>query len=443
MVDAEHAAVFKLLWKSCAACNLYQSYDLFQVWFEGTPRGHYPTPISNPVEPTCTQSGMTAGTKCMNCNVVITAQEMVPEMGHKYDGNGICMVCKAVDPDYVKPTEPEETEPPKPIEPSEPTEPNPTKPEETEPPKPIEPTEPSELPADRLAGSSRYETSFAIADEMKKSLGVDKFKTVVLANSDNFSDALAGSYLAAVKNAPIVIGKEKYAGIVCDYLNKNLAEGGTVYILGGESVMPDSILNDMTVAYTPVRLAGEDRYLTNLRILEEAGVGNNDLLIATGRDFADSLSASATGLPILLVNGKAGKTLTAEQKEFLATVQGSIYIIGGESAVPAAMKAEIQEAAGRTAVRINGSSRYETSIAIAEKFFPNATSAVVAYASTFPDGLCGGPLAYTVGAPLILTKDGKSEAPAYTKANGIASGYVLGGSGLISDGFAKQIFGIS
>ena len=65
---------------------------------------------------------------------------------------------------------------------------------------------------------------------------------------------------------------------------------------------------------------------------------------------------------------------------------------------------------------------------------------MVAYASTFPDGLCGGPLAYVKGAPLILTKDGKSEAPNYTKANGITSGYVLGGSGLISDGFAQNIF---
>jgi len=46
-----------------------------------------------------------------------------------------------------------------------------------------------------------------------------------------------------------------------------------------------------------------------------------------------------------------------------------------------------------------------------------------------------------VGAPLILTKDGKSEASDYTTGNNITSGYVLGGDGLISDEFAKVIFG--
>ena len=299
---------------------------------------------------------------------------------------------------------------------------------------------PSDSSVKRVFGENRYETSFAIANEMKVVLGIEKFDAIVLANSDNFADALAGSYLAAEKEAPIIIGKQKYASLVCEYLNENLASGGTVYILGGEDVMPESILANLTVQHKKIRLAGDDRYDTNLAILREIPIGNSDILIATGRDFADSLSASATGLPILLVNGKEGKSLTAEQKEFLATVKGDIYIIGGESAVPASMVAQIEAASGKTTTRIAGESRYVTSIEIAKQFLPYAGSAVTAYASTFPDGLCGGPLAYLVGAPLILTKDGKTEAPAYTQANDITSGYVLGGESLISDGFAMTIF---
>ena len=134
------------------------------------------------------------------------------------------------------------------------------------------------------------------------------------------------------------------------------------------------------------------------------------------------------------------RVINPRMKEFLANVEGKIYIIGGESAVPVSMVEQIEAASGKKTERIAGNSRYETSIEIAKAFLSDAESAVVAYASTFPDGLCGGPLAYAVGAPLILTKDGKSEAPAYTKANDIASGYVLGGSGLISDGFAQTIF---
>ena len=342
---------------------------------------------------------------------------------------------------YEQPAEPEPTEP----EATEPEETKPTGPEET---KPTEPTEP-DTPLNpngtvtRLAGSSRYETSIAIANEMKNVLGDEKFESIVLANSDSFADALAGSYLAAMKQAPIIIGKLKYADIVCDYVNNNLKENGTVYVLGGEGAMPEAMLSSITVTENIQRLAGNDRYATNLAILTEAGVAGKDILMATGQDFADSLSASATGLPILLVNGKPGKTLSDAQKDFLASVDGKIYIIGGESAVPTSMVDQIEAASGKNTERIAGNSRYETSVKIAEKFLGGAESAVVAYASTFPDGLCGGPLAYAVKAPLILTKDGKSEVLDYTEANAITSGYVLGGDGLISDDFAKSVFGVN
>lgn len=294
---------------------------------------------------------------------------------------------------------------------------------------------------DRIAGSSRYETSFAIANEMKKVMGVDKFDAVVLANSDNFADALAGSYLAAVKNAPIIITKAKYAQLTCEYLNENLNSGASIYVLGGTTAMPGNILDTLEVDAMVYRLEGKDRYMTNLAILDEAGIGDKDLLVATGLSFADSLSASATGLPILLVNSKPGKSLSQEQKNFLKSVEGDIYILGGESAVNAAFEAEIEAVTNKRVERVYGDGRYETSVKIAAKFLPDATSAVAAFAGDFPDGLCGGPLAFVKGAPLLLTKNGKTEAPAYTEANGITSGYVLGGTGLISDNMANEIFG--
>ncbi|MBR3949676.1 MAG: cell wall-binding repeat-containing protein [Oscillospiraceae bacterium] len=347
------------------------------------------------VEETCVTEGKTAGSHCSVCKKVIEAQTVIPALGHNYV-DGFCTRCGR-DENAVQ-----------------------------------------EIV--RLSGETRYETSFTIANEMKEALGIEKLDTVILASSENFADALAGSYLAAQKQAPILIGKLKYADLVCDYVNNNLVTGGTVYVLGGEGAVPEAMLEGIAVTDNIVRLAGAERYDTNLAILEEAGIGRKDLLVATGRDFADSLSASATGLPILLVNGKAGKTLSAEQKAFLATVEGEIYIIGGDSAVPAALKAEIENASGKIATRIAGGSRYETSVQIAQKFFTSADKAVVAYASTFPDGLCGGPLAYVLDAPLLLTKNGKTEAPGYTAKNGIVSGYVLGGTGLISDEFAAQIF---
>ena len=67
---------------------------------------------------------------------------------------------------------------------------------------------------------------------------------------------------------------------------------------------------------------------------------------------------------------------------------------------------------------------------------------MLAYASTYPDGLCGGSLAYAMGAPLLLTKNGKTEAAAYAEERFIAAGAVLGGERLISDETVRTVFGL-
>ena len=93
-------------------------------------------------------------------------------------------------------------------------------------------------------------------------------------------------------------------------------------------------------------------------------------------------------------------------------------------------------------VRVSGKTRYETSVAVANTFFEDADSAVLANAKTFPDGLSGGPLAAAMNAPLILTADGKTDAAAESaQAEEIKNGVVLGGSGAILDDSVKEVFG--
>jgi putative cell wall-binding protein len=188
--------------------------------------------------------------------------------------------------------------------------------------------------------------------------------------------------------------------------------------------------------FTIKRFAGSNRYETNLMILKEAGVGDKDILVATGTNFADSLSASATGKPILLV----GTKLTAAQKQFLAGTKGTKYILGGTTAVSAGIENELK--AYGAVERLGGAYRYATSVLIAETFFGTPKSAVLSYAQNFPDGLCGGVIAYKYGAPMLLvTNSGAKAADTYAAKCGIKAGYVLGGTGLISDATAKQILG--
>ena len=289
----------------------------------------------------------------------------------------------------------------------------------------------------RLYGKTRYETSYAIADALKKQLGLDRFSNVIIANGKNFPDALAGSYLANKRQAPILMASEKNAESLAQYLEANLIPGGKIYVLGGAAAVADSILEGLKEHYQIKRLAGANRYETNLEILKEAGVGAEEILICTGKGFADSLSVSATGKPILLV----GKTLNEEQKAFLDTVRrNQFYIIGGEGAVSSTIETELKAYGG--SIRISGASRYDTSIAVAEEFFDIPAAAVLAYAKNFPDGLCGGPLAYSKHTPLILTADGKQNAAvSYAKNKGIGFGTILGGDSLISDTTANEILG--
>lgn len=290
----------------------------------------------------------------------------------------------------------------------------------------------------RFAGENRYDTAFKSADFLKQLVGAPD--TVIIANGENFADALAGSYLAAQYVAPILMTNHKSAVItsVLDYIEKNAQPGAKVYILGGKNAVPESIdayLKDRS--YEVERLAGKDRYETNLMILNEIPGYQRHILVCTGTGFADSLSVSALGKPILLV----GKKLTAEQKEYLRrNMEAEVRIIGGTSAVSKNIEYECMN---YTYVkRIAGANRYETSIKVAENYFDEIDGMVLAYARNFPDGLSAGPLAYVTGSPLILTDSSKNNKLANDYAHKMlpSFSFTIGGSKLITDETLRDMF---
>ncbi len=348
--------------------------------------------------PTCTDAGYTTFT-CA-CGDSYT-DKFVSASGHTY-ADGKCTACGEADPNWEEPE---------------------AKPETT-----------------RVAGSHRFETSFLAANQMKKTLDIEKFDAVVVASGMDFADALGGSYLAAEKQAPILLasGIASVDKQVKDYIRANLKEGGTVYILGGEKAIPDSFAEGLE-SFTLRRLAGSNRFATNLLILNEVGVGEKPILVATGLNFADCLSASATKLPILLVYGNK---LLDDQTAFLEANKGRpIYILGGTGAVSEAME-EMLKGYG-TVERLAGKNRFDTSVMIAGKFFDSPKSTVLAYAWGFPDGLCGGPLAATMNAPLILTMEKyEQQAASYIQDNAIYDGIILGGEKLIPQTSVNTIFDI-
>ncbi len=345
--------------------------------------------------PTCTEIGWDAYEACSRCEHSTYAEKAA--LGHDYE-NGVCTRCGEADSGYV-------------------------------------PSKPTLDGVIRIAGTDRIETSLRLANQLKAILGIEAFDTIVVASGMNFPDALTGSYLAAVKNAPILLTNGKADSKVLSYIRENLGANGTVYILGGENSVSKDLESQLAVQELHTkRLAGSNRYETNLAILEEAGVnGDQEVLICTSQGFADSLSASAAGLPILLVHD----SLTKAQKAFLETTSGRFTIVGGTASVSEKLEQELK--ALGTVNRLAGSSRYETSVMMAEAFIENPSSVVLAYARNYPDGLCGGPLAYVLGAPLILADDSGYQA-ADSYVTGITSGIVAGGTTLFPDSLARTIF---
>ncbi|MBQ3376437.1 MAG: cell wall-binding repeat-containing protein [Erysipelotrichaceae bacterium] len=291
----------------------------------------------------------------------------------------------------------------------------------------------------RVAGDNRYGTAMNVTDFFMEAKSIDKLSTMVIASGTNFADALAGSYLASVKDCPIMLIDDKHASEVEKYIAEVMDPKGKVYILGGEKAVSAAIEKAIKKSVANVeRLAGDNRYLTNIEILKETGLNADKILVATGKDFADSLSASASGLPILLVKD----ALDSSQLSFLKSVKGKeIIILGGEKAVNAEIEKQLKQYG--TVTRVAGANRFETSVKIAEKLFKAPKAAVLAFSNEFPDGLCGGPLGQLIEGPVILTRPDKAEiAREYLKKAGISDGVVLGGEARIDDETVRKLYGL-
>ncbi len=290
---------------------------------------------------------------------------------------------------------------------------------------------------ERYSGVDRYKTAIQIADALKEELNISKFDSIIVASGSDYPDALAGSYLAKVKKAPILLVNNSSEKEITAYISENLKRNGNVYILGGTGVVSEDFEKGLKTFTDVSRLAGSNRYETNIEILEEAGVPEGEsLLICSGGTYADSLSASAVGKPILLV----GTQLTDAHEEYL-DILGSEhgYIIGGTGAV----SSEVENSLGFETDRIAGYNRFETSELVADEFFDYSTSNVtLAYGLNFPDGLAGGPLAMAKGGPLLLATNNTANVEVlkvFTQLADLKTAVILGGPTLVSNEMAEFI----
>ena len=290
----------------------------------------------------------------------------------------------------------------------------------------------------RVAGDTRYDTAYKNADALKKQLGLEMFDSAVVACGTNYPDALSAAYLAKVKNAPLLLSDVGEVQGTVEYIRKNVTKGKTVYLIGGRRVLPEEIKTLLGSDYDVKRIEGADRFLTNLAVLKEANVNNEEIMVCSGLGYADALSAAATGRPVLLVDD----ALTAEQKAFLGVINpAKFYIVGGKKAVNYNVQASLS--AMKNTERIAGADRFDTAVQVAKKFFDMKLSTVViANGNGFADGIVAGVTAMANKAPLLLVDSDNLKGVAdFVKEAGAKRSIVMGGARSVSDQAVKVLMG--
>lgn len=152
------------------------------------------------------------------------------------------------------------------------------------------------LPWKRIGGIDRYETSVLLAKELVSD-------SLILANGDNFPDALSAATFAGIKQIPIVLTSTKLPPAVIQYYQETAP--AQLIVIGGEAVIPSAELNSHYFSIG-TRLSGYDRYGTNAAVASymQDTYQANDLFIASGITFPDAVAgtvlASKFKAPLLL-----------------------------------------------------------------------------------------------------------------------------------------------
>ncbi len=272
----------------------------------------------------------------------------------------------------------------------------------------------------------------------------------MLADSLQFPDALSAAPLAAEVHGPLLLTPGTAATplpAVTAEITRLIGPSGKVYIVGGTGSVSQGIQNALSVHYSVQRVAGINRYETSLAVAKLLGQGASaprQLLLATGTNYPDGLSAGAAaasywtgsgpqGGAVLLTNGA---TLTADVRAYIQAdiaahpdpaAKVTVTTVGGlaDKAYPVAGH-----------LSCAGADRYATSACVARTHFGAQPFVTVAAGDNFPDSLAGGVLAGAVNAPLILVPKPLTTTSAvpywlHVTSAAVHVGYAFGGPGAL------------
>ena len=206
----------------------------------------------------------------------------------------------------------------------------------------------------RLGGVDRFETDKLIGERPGSVVGlVSGLKTAIVANGQNFPDALSSGPLAFANHLPIVITSASSLTPTASTILKDLGIQQVIVVGGTNSVSAatEAAINALGIP-TLVRLGGVDRSNTSQMIadwaISNAGFSDTTFTVATGdnsKNGADALAAGPFGgmskTPVLVTNSTndAGSVLAFIAQHAPSTTM--IHILGGIASIPESIETHI------------------------------------------------------------------------------------------------------
>lgn len=301
----------------------------------------------------------------------------------------------------------------------------------------------------RVAGDTRYDTMSELISNVGGWSASDK---VILASGANYPDALSASALAGVHDAPIILTNPTELSSKAAATIKQLGPS-TIYVVGGPSAVSDAVLQAASniCGSNTIRIYGSTRYETSLEILRQCNSSSDTLIVATGANYADSLSISpyayVTKSPIVLCDPYGGLTQEAIEAIRAGGFSRAI-LVGGNAAVPDVVISQLNNANIATdgIRRLSGATRYETSTQITA-FEISGTSLFTAdplgfaTGSNYADALAMGPCMGRINSPLLLVDNGAQTVCAYIERfkGNVGNAFVAGGINAVSDDDYQRI----
>ena len=316
---------------------------------------------------------------------------------------------------------------------------------------------------DEYQGDTRYDTAALEAQAAFPDGVTSGYGVLVCGENNGWADALSASSLAGMLDAPVLLTNTAELPDTTSNLISDLGIDHVIIVGGSAAVSEDVEASVNECVSTVERVSGQNRQETQSAVYrygKEKGTWDDQIIVASCSNFADALSVSPIAyskhMPIFLVssNGSFTDNQVVDLYESGCT---NALIVGGTAAVSEKTEGFMTAVTMINALssadsnnsevkRISGSSRYDTSMEIAQwavnSGYANWDNVAFASGETPADALAGSALQGKDNSVILLV-DGTWSSTISGIANHAGDVYstvrVFGGTAAVSEDVRSAI----